>query len=380
MGGLIMEMDMGVPRKDKWMELARQSVVHLQPFPGDLPDLPVDRIRERLGIDRVTKLSFNENPYGPSPRAIEAMQSQLASLHLYQDATGEALRHAIATDLDVSPEQIILTNGADELILLLALAFLDHDDEVIIPSPTFGQYWASSIAMGARPVLVSLTDLHIDVEAILGAVTPRTKMVFLCNPNNPTGTIVDGQELEHLIEKLPESILLVTDEAYVDYVTDPSFASGLRYLSHRANLIVMRTFSKIHALAAARVGFGISHAPLIDILHRVRPPFNVSAIGQAGALASWQDTDYQRKMLELNTANREYLYKLLTATRFSYVPSQANFVLVDTKQEAVVVYKRLEAKGIIVRNGAGFGLPRHLRITIGRKEDMSRLGQVLRYC
>ncbi|NMB46070.1 MAG: histidinol-phosphate transaminase [Firmicutes bacterium] len=372
-----METDMRRLPEAMWLQLARPSLAHLHPFQADLPDLPVEAIRQRLGKDHIVKLSFNENPYGPSPRAMEAMQAQLHWLHLYQDATGDALRRALATDLGVEPDQIILTNGADELILLLTLAFLDPCDEVIIPSPTFGQYQASSIAMGAQPVLVPLVDYHIDMQNILKALSPKTKMVFLCNPNNPTGTIVVGEELRYLIEQLPENVLLVVDEAYIDYVTDSNYASALDYLSQRANLIVIRTFSKLHALAAARVGFGISHSPLINLLHRVRPPFNVNRIGQAGALASWQDIAYQARMRELNTTNREYLYNLLTAADMPPIPSQANFVLVDTKQEAATVYKKLEAEGIIVRDAAGFGLPRHLRITVGRQEDLSRLGQVL---
>jgi histidinol-phosphate aminotransferase len=360
-----------------WHQLARPSLAYLKPFQAELADLPVERIRHTLGLDHVVKLSFNENPYGPSPKAIEAMQATLASLHLYQDATGDLLRHAIAADLGIKPGEIILTNGADELILLLALALLEPGDEVIIPSPTFGQYQASSIAMGARPISVPLPDFRIDVQSILTAVSPKTKMVFLCNPNNPTGTIVTSRDLGHLVDELPEHILLVADEAYIDYVTDSSYASALDYLERRANLIAIRTFSKVHALAAARVGFGISHEPLIDLLHRVRPPFNVNGIGQAGALASWQDTDYQEKMRELNTQNRAYLYSLLDEANLPYVPSQANFVLVDTKEDATMMCKRLAKEGIIIRNAAIFGLSRHVRITIGQKEDLCRIGQIL---
>lgn len=366
--------------QEAWMRLARPSLAHLQPFAAELPDWPVERIKRKLGKEHIAKLSFNENPYGPSPRAIEAMQAQLANLHLYQDATGDSLRHTIATDLEIEPDEIILTNGADELILLLTLAFLNPDDEVIIPTPTFGQYEASSITMGARPIPIPLTDFHISIEAILEKLSSRTKMVFICNPNNPTGTIITACELEHLMEKLPEDILLVVDEAYIDYVTDPSYTSALHYLSQRTNLVVIRTFSKLHALAAARVGFGISHEPIINLLHRVRPPFNVNGIGQAGALASWQDIDYQEKMRKLNTSNREYLYSLLEAANLAYIPSQANFVLVDTKQEAAIMYRKLEAKGIIVRNATGFGLPTHLRITVGRKDDLFQLGQILQGC
>lgn len=360
-----------------WHQLARPSLAHLKPFQAELADLPIERIRQKLGLDHIVKLSFNENPYGPSPKAIEAMQAALTNLHLYQDATGDALRHAIAADLGIKPDEIILTNGADELILLLALALLEPGDEVIIPSPTFGQYRASSIAMGAQPILVPLQDFRMDIPSILAAVSPKTKMVFLCNPNNPTGTIVTSRELGHLVKELPEQVLLVADEAYIDYVTDSSYASALDYLDRRANLIAIRTFSKVHALAAARVGFGISHEPLISLLHRVRPPFNVNGIGQAGALASWQDTDYQEKIRDVNTQTRAYLYSLLDEANLPYVPSQANFVLVDTKEDATVVCERLAKEGIIIRNATGFGLPAHVRITVGRREDLSRMGQIL---
>lgn len=355
----------------------RPNLNDLRPFEPELPDLPIDEIRRRLGIERVAKLSFNENPYGPSPRAVEAMQAELTALHLYQDATSDALRTTLAKDLGVGPNQIILTNGADELILLATLAFLDPGEEVIIPSPTFGQYAASTIAMGAKPVKVPLSDFRIDVDAILGQVTPKTKMVFLCNPNNPTGTIVPSKELTRLMETLREDILLVVDEAYIDYVTDPNYTSALDFLDSKEALLIIRTFSKLHGLASARVGFGIGHAPVIDSLQRVRPPFNVNRIGQAGALASWQDVAYQRRMRDLNIQNRQYLYDILEDHQLSYIPSETNFVLVDTNEEAATVYERLARAGIIVRDAALFGLPRHLRVTIGCKEDMSWLGEVL---
>ena len=357
--------------------LTRSSLTDLRPFQPELADLPIEEIRHRLGTQRVVKLSFNENPYGPSPRAIEAMQAELAAMHLYQDATADCLRAALAPDLGVQPHQIILTNGADELILLVALAFLDPDDEVIIPSPTFGQYGASTIAMGAKPIQIPLKDFRIDVDGILKMVTSRTKMVFVCNPNNPTGTIVTQEELAYLVDQLPHDILLVVDEAYIDYVTDPGYASALDYLGKREALLVIRTFSKLHGLAAARVGYGISHTSIIDGLHRVRPPFNVNRVAQAGALASWHDTAYQAKMRDLNTANRQYLYDILTSSRLSYIPSQTNFVLADTHQEAAHVYKELETEGIIVRDATLFGLPQHLRITVGREEDLAWLEKVL---
>ncbi len=362
------------------LQLARPALAQLQPFEPDLADLPIEKMERELGQERVVKLSFNENPYGPSPRAIEAMQRELKHLNLYQDSKGDDLRRTITADLEIEPDQIILTNGADELILLTSLAFLEPDDEVIIPSPTFGQYRASTLAMGAKPLPVPLANFRVDIESILEAVSSRTKIVFLCNPNNPTGTIITQSELDFLTQKLPENILLVIDEAYIDFATDPDCAFGLNTLPQRENILLIRTFSKIHGLAAARVGFGISHTPLINILERIRPPFNVSSIGQAGALASWQDKVYINKMRELNTSNREYLYTLLEAADMSYVPSQANFVLADVKQDAVAVCRKLAESGIIVRSGAGFGLPQHLRITIGRKEDLARLGEVLQDC
>ncbi|HHV93715.1 MAG TPA: histidinol-phosphate transaminase [Firmicutes bacterium] len=367
-------------RQTAALGLARPAVAHLQPFEPELADLPLEKMKAELGQDRVIKLSFNENPYGPSPRAVEAMQRELTQLHLYQDSKGDDLRRAIAADLEVEPEQVILTNGADELIFLTAFAFLEPGDEVIIPTPTFGQYRASSLAMGARPVPVALTDFRIDVETILQAVSSCTKIVFLCNPNNPTGSFISQEELDYLSRRLPENIVLAIDEAYIDYVTDPSCALGLRSLAHRENLLIIRTFSKIHGLAAARVGFGISHVPLIEALQRARLPFNVNRIGQAGALASWQDKAYTDTMRELNTANREYLYTLLESAGMSYIPSQTNFVLADVKQDAAAVFRQLAEAGIIVRSGAGYGLYRHLRITVGRKEDLTRLGEVLRRC
>ena len=217
-----------------------------------MPDPPIEKIQQQLGQNRVVKLSFNENPYGPSPKAVEAMQRELACLHLYQDSKGDDLRSAIGADLGLEPDQVILTNGADELILLVALAFLEPDDEVLIPIPTFGQYQTSSLIMGAKIIPVPQTDFRIDIENILEAVTSRTKIVFICNPNNPTGTIITKDELDSLLHRLPEDILLVIDEAYIDYVTEPSCAFGLTTCASGKPARWSAPFSKIHGLAAAR--------------------------------------------------------------------------------------------------------------------------------
>lgn len=354
-------------------QLVRPTLASVRPFVPELADLPVEEIKKRLGRSEVAKLSFNENPYGPSPKAVEAMQKAAASLHFYQDSTGAALRQSLSQVLVVDPESIILSNGADEMIMLVALAFLSPGDEVVIPSPTFGQYAVSTKLMGAVPIIVPLKDFRVDVQAALDAVNEKTKLVFLCNPNNPTGTILARDELEQLLSSIPKNVIVVVDEAYIDYVTDASYESAVAFLDRYPNILVIRTFSKLHGLAAARVGFGIGRVELIRLLHRVRPPFNVNGVAQAGAKASLEDTSYQEQTKHLNTENRRYLYSMLDDLELSYVPSQTNFVLVDTGRDSGQVFSQLLQYGVVVRDAGGHGLPTSLRITVGTRDQLELL-------
>lgn len=266
--------------------LARPSLASARPFVPELADLPVEELGRLLGRCEVAKLSFNENPYGPSPKAVEAMQKAAAFAHLYQDSTGTALRQALSRAVGVHPGSIILSNGADEMIMLAALTFLAPGDEVVIPSPTFGQYAASAKLMGAVPTAVPLRDFRVDVRAVIRAVTERTKLVFVCNPNNPTGTILAKGELEQLLSGIPDNVIVAVDEAYVDYVTDPSYEPAVSYLDRHPNILVIRTFSKLHGLAGARVG--LSEKDIIPVNMTAGDAGAAFVAGRVDAAVTWE--------------------------------------------------------------------------------------------
>ncbi|MBO8168577.1 MAG: histidinol-phosphate transaminase [Thermoanaerobacteraceae bacterium] len=352
-------------------EIMRKKARDLEAFTPELADFTVEEIKKTLGLDRVAKLSFNENPWGPFPTAVEAIKKAAFSLNLYPDAVAKELRQALADLYGLPANFFVLSNGADEMIALLAQTFLDEGDEVVIPFPTFGQYFSSVTLMGAKPVKVGLKDYKIDLESVYNAITERTKMVILCNPNNPTGTIITGDEVKSFIRDVPEDVLVVIDEAYAEYVEDFKFISGTKLVQEiNNNIIVVRTFSKIYALAAARVGYGVAKPEIIEAINKVRPPFNVNVLGQVGALNSLFDKESVERIKNYTMKAKRELYHFLDKLGISYVPSETNFVLIDTGKDCVEVFEFLAREGVIVRTADVWGLPTHIRLTIGSPEDM----------
>ncbi|MGB9792909.1 MAG: histidinol-phosphate transaminase [Thermacetogeniaceae bacterium] len=349
----------------------------VNPFVPDIADLSHEQLKKRLGVSRIIKLSMNENPLGPSHKAIAAMEKALRNLNHYSDCEGNELREKICAKLGVDRDQVILTNGADEMIFLAANAFIEPGDEVVIPFPTFGSYfWASALA-GARIVQVPLRDFCIDTTALLSALSDKTRLIFLCNPNNPTGTIIRRHELEYFLDHVNKRIVVVLDEAYVDYVVSEDYVSGVELLEKYPNLLVIRTFSKIHSLAAARVGYGVGCADTISVLNRCRLPFNVNYVGQMGAAASIDDIEHLERSKRLNNDGKRYLEQQLQRLGCFTVPSETNFLLVDTGVDARVLAERLLQKGIVVRPGDGYKLPTFMRVSIGLPEDCCFFVEVL---
>lgn len=347
----------------------RSQVMAVDPFVPDIADLSHAQLKERLGVSRIIKLSMNENPLGPSPEAIAAMEKALRSLNCYSDCEGHELKEKICARLGVTGEQVILSNGADEMIFLAAHAFVEPGDEVVIPFPTFGSYfWASALA-GARILQVPLKDFCIDTGSILSVLTEKTRLIFLCNPNNPTGTIIPRRELEYFLEHVSEKIVVVLDEAYFDYVMSQEYVSGVELLERYSNLLVIRTFSKIHSLAAARVGYGVGAAEMISVLNRCRLPFNVNYIGLAGAAASMDDVEHLERSRSLNNEGKKYLEQQLKRLGCSVVPSETNFLFVDTGVNSHMLMERLLKKGIVIRPGDGYKMPAYMRISVGLPED-----------
>ena len=355
-------------------ELVRPSILEIRPY---VPGKPIEEVERELGLKDIIKLASNENPLGPSPKAVVAMQKEVEKVNYYPDSNCYYLKEALAQHLSLTLENIILGNGSDELLKLIAEAFLKEGEEVIYGSPSFSEYEFVTRVMAGKVVEVPLDNLTYDLKSIAGKINSQTKLIFLCNPNNPTGTMVKRQEVAEFMAQVPEDVLVVFDEAYFEYATDPEYPDGLDYVRQGRRAIVLRTFSKIYGLAGLRVGYGLATPDIIDCLMRVREPFNVNSVAQAGALAGLADQEWVQRAQQVNTEGRDYWCRELSAMGIDYAPTQANFLFINLKTSGAVVSQRLMEKGIIVRPGHFFGYPEYIRVTIGTKEQNERFIQVL---
>ncbi|KUK12337.1 MAG: Histidinol-phosphate aminotransferase [Moorella sp. 60_41] len=354
----------------------REAILDIKPY---VPGKPIEEVQRELGIKDVIKLASNENPLGPSPDAVMAIREAAEKIYLYPDGNCYYLKQALAAKLDVGEDQLIVGNGTDEILKLLGEAFVDPGDEVVVADPTFSEYEFAAQVMGGRVMKVPCRDFRLDLEAMAGAVSPRTRLIFVCNPNNPTGTIVSRDELDSFLDRVPPRILVVLDEAYYEYVTSPEYPDSLAYVrGGRPNVIVLRTFSKIYGLAGLRVGYGIAHPEIINSLNRVREPFNVNSLAQIAARAALDDEAHVGKSKEVNNEGKEFLYEQFRALGLKYVPTESNFIFVDIGRDSREVFKKMLAKGVIVRTGDIFGFTTFLRITIGTRRQNQRFIDVLR--
>jgi histidinol-phosphate aminotransferase len=348
-------------------------VAQVQPYQ---PGKPIEELERELGISGAIKLASNENPVGPSPMALVAAHDALREVNRYPDAGCFVLRRRLATHLGVDPDELLIGAGADEILGLIGQTFLGPDDEAVFAWPSFAMYPIVVKTAGATAVPVPLTsDLVHDLDAMAAAMTPRTRVVFLCNPNNPTGTAVGSAAFERFVERLSADVILAVDEAYYEYARRPDFPRSLEWIRRRPGTIVLRTFSKIYGLAGLRVGYGIADAETIGFLHRPRHPFNVNLVAQAAALAALDDAGHVKESRRINDAGLEYLTRELAALGIAVWPSETNFVLASAGAGA---HDALLREGVIVRPMAGFGLPEHVRISIGLPEENERLVKTLR--
>ncbi len=326
----------------------------------------------------VIKLSSNENPLGPSPRALAAIQAAAAGVNRYPDAGAAALRQALAARFGVAPEMVACTNGSDEMVFLLCLAFLREGDEALMAHGSFISYYLRTLEMGARAVRVPLRDYAHDVDALAEAVTERTRLLFLCNPNNPTGTTNSAAEVARLIARVPEDVLIVVDEAYIEFVERSDYPDLLAELrAERRNLVLLRTFAKIYGLAGLRVGYAFGHPEVIGYIERARPTFNVNALGQVAALAALEDEDHVARGRAHAAASRRLFVRELRALGLQPIPSETNFVAVHVGDDAVVSAGLMD-HGFTVSPLAGWGLPGHIRISFGTDEENTRFFAALR--
>jgi histidinol-phosphate aminotransferase len=355
-------------------DLVRPCVKNLTPY---VPGKPIDEVRREYGLTDIIKLASNENPLGPSPQAVEAMRAAAADVRLYPDNDCFELRQAVSRLLDVPGEQVLLGHGSDELLHNLGLAFLNPGDEVMMCSGPFSQYPFTAALMEAVAVQVPLREWANDLEAMAARLTPRTKLVFVGSPNNPTGTIVRRGELTPFLKALPEHVVLVMDEAYYEYVDDPEYPDSLALVREGRNVVVLRTFSKIYALAGLRMGYGATTPELAAAMNAVREPFNVSSLAQVAATASLADPEQVGRSKRLNDAEKARLYLGFEALGLRYTRSQANFVWVDVARDCRQVFEELLRRGVIVRTGDIFGAPTHVRVSTGLAEENERFLQAL---
>ncbi|MCX5724836.1 MAG: histidinol-phosphate transaminase [Nitrospirae bacterium] len=338
------------------------DIASLSPY---VPGKPIEELQRELGLARVIKLASNENPLGPSPKALAALREGSEALHRYPDGGAFRLRQALADRWKVTQDQVILGNGSDEILSLLARTFLAPGDEAVMADQTFVIYKMEVTAAHGTPVIVPLKEWRHDLPAMAAAITERTRLLFLCNPNNPTGTMVSAEEVDRLLARVPAHVVVVFDEAYFEYVRNSQFPDSMAYVKQGRNVIVLRTFSKIYGLAGLRIGYGVATAEIINFLNRVRPPFNANSLAQRAALAALGDDDHVARSRAVNEAGMKQVVKGLTDLGFAPIPSEANFVYVDVGREGRTVFEALLREGIIVRHIEG----QMVRVTIGQEEE-----------
>ncbi len=352
--------------------LAVRGVRALSPYQ---PGKPIDELAREFGLapESIVKLASNENPLGPSPVALDAAQNALADLCRYPDGNGFDLKQALSKRYGINPSQITLGNGSNDVLEVIARCFADPDSDVVFSQYAFAVYPLVTQAIGARGVAVPAKDFGHDLDAMAAAITPQTRLVFIANPNNPTGTVHGENAIREFLQRVPGNVLVVLDEAYCEYLEGEGGVDGLSLLDQFPNLIVTRTFSKAWGLAALRVGYSVSSPEIANLLNRVRQPFNVDSVAMAAATAVLSDEDYLKRSCDINAQGMTQLVSAFQRLGLEYIPSSANFISVDVGPQAEQINQSLLRQGVIVRPIAGYGLPQHLRVSIGLREENQRL-------
>lgn len=357
------------------LSFAVPGVRGLRPYE---PGKPIDELEREYGIRNAVKLASNENPLGPGPKAVAAIHDWLPELGRYPDGNGFALKRTIADKFAVAPEQLTLGNGSNEVLELIARAFVLPENEVVFSEHAFAVYALVTQAVSATARVIPARDWGHDLEAMARAINPRTRVVFIANPNNPTGTWVPKQELEQLLQATPNDVLVVVDEAYFEYVDERDYPNTVPWVERFPNLVVTRTFSKVHGLAGLRVGFGVSRPEIAGLLNRVREPFNVNSLALTAAQAALSDDAHVTQSVAMNRAGMTQLSQAFTDMGLAYIPSVGNFIAVDIGRPGAEIYGQLLHEGVIVRPIANYGMPNHLRVTVGLTEENQRFLAALR--
>jgi histidinol-phosphate aminotransferase len=360
---------------DRWLPLALPGVRALSPY---IPGKPIEELERQYGVRNIIKLASNENPLGPGKPALKAARDALNDIARYPDGNGFSLKTRLAAHHRLTPAQVTLGNGSNDILELVTRAFVGPEHEVVFSDHAFAVYPIVTQAVGARAVTTPARDWGHDLEAMRAAVTSRTRLVFIANPNNPTGTWLRREELERFLESLPPTVLVVLDEAYFEYVREPDYPDGSAWIGRFPGLIVTRTFSKAHGLAGLRVGYGLSNPTIADILNRVRQPFNVNSVALAAATAALDDSRHIEESVRLNSDGLRQLLEGFARLNLAHIPSVGNFVCVDLRRPAAPVYEALLRQGVIVRPVANYGMPNHLRVTVGLPGENERFLKALK--
>ncbi len=355
-------------------KLTRKNILKIASY---VPGKSIEEVQKEFGAKRWIKLASNENGLGPSPKAIDAVRRELSKIHLYPEGPCSILRQAISQKLSVPEKRVVISNGADNLILMIGCAFVDEGDEVIMADPTFSVYTNVTQIMGGKPIRVKLKAFTHDLEGMLKKVNPKTKLIFICNPNNPTGTTVSRESFETFLTALPDRVIVILDEAYGEFVEDSSSPRGLDYVGKK-QVILLRTFSKVYALAGLRIGYALGREDLIHSLYQVREPFPVHRLAQTAAVAALNDSMHAARSIQMVNEGRRYLYKELDKAGLSYIPSQANFIFINFNKDSEKIFQALLQEGIIIRPGKTWGYPTFGRVTIGRMAENRRFIKALR--
>jgi histidinol-phosphate aminotransferase len=346
--------------------LARKGIFKITSY---VPGKSIEEVQKEFGAKKWIKLASNENLLGPSPKAVAAIRKELRNIYLYPEGPCTVLRQALARKFSLPEGMVVISNGADNLILMIACAFVDEGNEVVMADPTFSVYTNVTRIMGGRPIKIRLKDFTHDLDSMLKKINRKTKLVFICNPNNPTGTTISQESFDHFLSKLPKQVIVVLDEAYGDFVEDSFYPNGLDYIKERRQVILLRTFSKVYGLAGLRIGYALGREDLVDCLYQVRDPFPVHRLAQVAGVAALNDEGHAIKSIQLVYEGKRYLYKELDKMGLSYVRSQANFIFIDFEKDSEEVFQALLREGIIIRPGKIWDYPTFARVTIGRMED-----------
>lgn len=330
----------------------------------------IGEVKREYGLDKIVKLASNENPLGPAPEVIETIRSRAGDVYLYPDSDSRDLKELLSEHYNLPAENIFIGNGSDEILDLLMTLLLEEGGQVIQGDPAFIKYELAVVSRGGESIKIPLDDKHRhQLDEMAAAVTDDVKVIFICNPNNPTGTMVSREEIEDFLENISDDILVVVDQAYIEYITADDYFDGVELLDKHPNLFLMRTFSKAYGLAGMRIGYALGNAQLIDYLNRIRGPFNVNRMAQEAAVTAFKAEDHLKKCQQMNREEKEYLYQEFSKLGLEYIETETNFMMVDTGLDAAQVFKELQQRGVIIRPGSQFGMESWIRVTIGTREE-----------